>query len=62
FVHPWEFVDMSGTRIRLDCRVNTGAPALANLSAIIRWLKETGHRFVTLSEVVSQTTRGGSEG
>ncbi len=62
FVHPWEFVDMSGTGIRLDCRFNTGEPALANLSAIIRWLKETGYRFRTLSELASQTTRVGSEG
>ena len=59
FVHPWELVDMSGTGIRLDCRFNTGEPALANLSAIIRWLKETGYRFLTVSEFASQTTRAG---
>lgn len=62
FVHPWEFVDMSRTGIRLDCRFNTGEPALANLWAIIRWLKKTGYRFLTLSELASQTTRVGSEG
>ncbi|CAN5643519.1 polysaccharide deacetylase family protein [soil metagenome] len=59
FVHPWELVDMSRTGIRLDCRFNTGEPALANLSAIIRWLKETGYRFLTVSEFASQTTRAG---
>jgi peptidoglycan-N-acetylglucosamine deacetylase len=62
FVHPWELIDMSGTEIRLDCRFNTGEPALANLTAIIRWLKETGYRFLTLSEFASQATRDGSEG
>ncbi|MGH8487309.1 MAG: polysaccharide deacetylase family protein, partial [Gammaproteobacteria bacterium] len=55
FVHPWEFVDMWGTGIRLDCRFNTGEPALANLSAIVRWLKETGYRFLTVSEFASQS-------
>ncbi|MGH8487777.1 MAG: hypothetical protein ACREXS_02600 [Gammaproteobacteria bacterium] len=31
FVHPWELIDMSGTGIRLDCRFNTGEPALATI-------------------------------
>lgn len=45
FVHPWEFVDMSAERIRWDCRVRTGAPALAGLAGAIRALKQRGAVF-----------------
>ncbi len=50
FVHPWEFVDMSKTGIRLDCRFNTGEGAVKSLSALIRWFKAEGYRFMTLRD------------
>jgi peptidoglycan/xylan/chitin deacetylase (PgdA/CDA1 family) len=50
FVHPWEFVDMSKTGIRLDCRFNTGEGAVTSLTALIRWFKAEGYRFMTLRE------------
>ena len=49
FVHPWEFVDLRGTRLRLDCRFATGAPALRALSDVIRLFSERGARFATMS-------------
>lgn len=45
FVHPWEFVDLTGARIPFDCRYRTGEPALADLAAVIRTLRKAGARF-----------------
>lgn len=53
FVHPWEFVDMSGTPIRIDCRFNTGEKALENLRTLIRAFKAENYRFFTLKERAS---------
>ncbi|AKB75916.1 Polysaccharide deacetylase [Methanosarcina lacustris Z-7289] len=50
FVHPWEFVDMSGLPIRLDCRFNTGEKALKNLETLIRTFKIENYHFLTLKE------------
>ncbi len=50
FVHPWEFVDMSNTPIRLDCKFNTGEKALQNLKTLIRTLKAQNCLFFTLQE------------
>ena len=50
FVHPWEFVDMSNTSIRLDCKFNTGEKALNNLKLLIRTLKAQDYSFLTLQE------------
>lgn len=54
FVHPWEFVDLTGVRLRYDCRFRTGAPALADLRAVIRLFKGRGARFLRLDELASQ--------
>lgn len=50
FVHPWEFVDMSGSPIRLDCRFNTGKKALKNLKTLIQTFKTENYNFLTLKE------------
>lgn len=45
FVHPWEFVDLRSTRLRYDCRFNTGAPALECFRGAIRFFKGRGANF-----------------
>lgn len=50
FFHPWEFVDMSHTPIRLDCKFNTGEKALQNLKTLIHTLKVEDFLFLTLQE------------
>jgi peptidoglycan/xylan/chitin deacetylase (PgdA/CDA1 family) len=50
FVHPWEFVDISKTPVRLDCRFNTGEKALLNLKTLIRASKTENCVFLTLEE------------
>ena len=51
FVHPWEFVDLRNEQLRLDCRFNTGPPALAALQTVIRWFKQQGAGFCTISQL-----------
>lgn len=51
FVHPWEFVDLTRERIRLDCRFRTGQPALDDLRAVIRLFAARDARFVTMDEL-----------
>jgi peptidoglycan-N-acetylglucosamine deacetylase len=50
FFHPWEFVDMSDTPIRLDCKFNTGEKAIKNLKILIRTLKAEKYNFLTFQE------------
>jgi peptidoglycan/xylan/chitin deacetylase (PgdA/CDA1 family) len=45
FVHPWEFIDLTQSAIPFDCRYRTGDPALADLRAVIRRLRDSGARF-----------------
>ena len=45
FVHPWEFVDLTQTGIRYDCRFRTGQPALDRLRSALRWFKARGYTF-----------------
>ena len=54
FVHPLEFIDMSRTRVRLDCRFNTGQKAISLLREAIRRFLDSGYRFVTLGEMGRQ--------
>lgn len=49
FVHPWEFVDLTRERLRLDCRFRTGLPALRDLGAVIRLFKARGAQFLTMN-------------
>lgn len=53
FVHPWEFVDMSKTPGRLDCKFNTGEGALKNLREIIRHFKSEGYEFEPVKDMVN---------
>ncbi len=51
FIHPWEFIDMTNSPIRWDCKFNTGKVALQNLSAVIMHFKKKGYSFLTLHEM-----------
>lgn len=51
FVHPWEFVDLTRERLRIDCRFRTGEPALRDLQAVIRLFKRRGARFRRIDEL-----------
>jgi peptidoglycan/xylan/chitin deacetylase (PgdA/CDA1 family) len=53
FVHPWEFVDLRHTDLRLDCRFNTGATAFARVGAVLRWFARRGARFVTMRDAAA---------
>jgi hypothetical protein len=53
FVHPWEFVDLTRERLRLDCRFKTGAPALAAIGDVLRSYRARGARFVRMREFAS---------
>jgi len=50
FVHPWEFVDLTQTGIRYDCRFRTGQPALDRLRSSLRWFKAHGFTFRLVHE------------
>ena len=50
FVHPWEFVDLRHTRIRLDCRFHTGPEAFRRVRASLAFLARQGARFVTMRD------------
>ncbi|HEY3383966.1 MAG TPA: polysaccharide deacetylase family protein [Vicinamibacterales bacterium] len=51
FVHPWEFVDLTGERLRFDCRFKTGEPARDCLRETIRVLKRRAPRFVRMRDI-----------
>ena len=49
FVHPWEFVDLTRERLRLDCRFKTGAPALKAVQEVITLFRDRGAVFSPIS-------------
>jgi len=51
FVHPWEFVDLTRERIRLDCRFRTGRVALDCVRSVLRSFQERGARFDTIRDL-----------
>lgn len=51
FVHPWEFVDLTRERLRLDCRFRTGEPALRALRTAITLFRRHGAVFRRLDEL-----------
>ncbi len=53
FVHPWEFVDLTHEKLRLDCRFRTGLPALGDLRDVIRLFKARGARFWRMDELAA---------
>lgn len=50
FVHPWEFVDLTRSAIRLDCRFRTGDAALDHLRQVIRLYQAAGARFMRVAD------------
>src|SRR3990167_1550323 len=48
FMHPWEFIDMSKTGIRFDCRLNTGEYAFNELKRWIQYLKKKNYSFLMM--------------
>lgn len=52
FVHPWEFVDLTREKLRLDCRFRTGDPALRALHEVITLFRERpgGAHFMRIGE------------
>ena len=50
FVHPWEFVDLTRERLRLDCRFRTGEPALRAIREVIAFFQRRGAAFVRMRE------------
>jgi peptidoglycan/xylan/chitin deacetylase (PgdA/CDA1 family) len=52
FVHPWEFVDLTKTKIRWDCRLGTGEHALKSLDQVIAHFQQRGARFRRVDEIL----------
>ncbi len=52
FVHPWEFVDLTQTNLRWDCRFNTGDTALDRLRSALRLFKASDSSFSKMKEFV----------
>ncbi|MEE8134147.1 MAG: polysaccharide deacetylase family protein, partial [Gemmatimonadales bacterium] len=52
FVHPWEFVDLTKTKLRWDCRFNTGNVALDRLRSTLRLFKTSHASFKKMGEFV----------
>jgi peptidoglycan/xylan/chitin deacetylase (PgdA/CDA1 family) len=50
FVHPWEFVDLTRSTIRFDCRFRTGDRALDDLRHVIRLYQAAGARFMRVAD------------
>ena len=53
FVHPWEFVDLTHERLRLDCRFRTGDVALRCLREVIELFQHRGDTFHTMRELAA---------
>ena len=58
FVHPWEFVDLRHTRLRLDCRFNTGPIALRRVREVLQTFAGRGTRFARMGELVAPDAAG----
>lgn len=53
FVHPWEFVDLTRERLRLDCRFATGEPALRALREVIGLFRARGAVFLPMRDLAA---------
>jgi peptidoglycan-N-acetylglucosamine deacetylase len=51
FVHPWEFVDLTRERLRLDCRFKTGDVALKCVGDVLQSYVDKRARFVRMREL-----------
>jgi peptidoglycan/xylan/chitin deacetylase (PgdA/CDA1 family) len=52
FVHPWEFVDLTRERLRLDCRFRTGAAALRCLREVVQLFQRRGDTLVAMRDLL----------
>jgi len=57
FVHPWEFVDLTDTGIRWDCRLGTGDPALESMAEVLDFFSGRGARFLKMGELTAPGRR-----
>lgn len=55
FVHPWEFVDLTRERLRVDCRFRTGEAALRALREVVDLYRAHGAVFRCLRDVATST-------
>lgn len=53
FVHPWEFVDLTRERLRLDCRFATGEPALRAIREVIGLFRARGAAFLPMRDLAA---------
>lgn len=51
FVHPWEFVDLTRERLRLDCRFRTGDPALRALREVLLLFRSRGWQWRRMDQL-----------
>ena len=61
FVHPWEFVDLTRTNIRWDCRIGTGNHALRSLGEVITVFAARGARFRRIDSLLDASGTTGLE-
>jgi peptidoglycan/xylan/chitin deacetylase (PgdA/CDA1 family) len=59
FVHPWEFVDLTRERLRIDCRFRTGEPARRSLAEVVRLFKRRGATLVRMRDLQPSADRPG---
>jgi len=57
FFHPWEFTDVTKEPIPLDCRFQTGQPALDSLRSTIEWFRGRGATFYRMSDLPADAGR-----
>ncbi|MDB4915720.1 MAG: polysaccharide deacetylase [Gemmatimonadetes bacterium] len=55
FVHPWEFVDLTKEKLRLDCRFRTGRVALDCLHDVIELFRQDGAVFLPMCELMESS-------
>lgn len=53
FVHPWEFVDLTRERLRLDCRFRTGEHALRAIREVIDLFRRRDASFVPIAHLAA---------
>lgn len=51
FVHPWEFVDLTRERLRLDCRFRTGVVALRAVMEVVALFRGRGATFLRMDQL-----------
>lgn len=57
FVHPWEFVDLTRERLRIDCRFRTGNPALRAILEVVALFRGRGAQFKRMNAFGAEATK-----